>query len=230
MEEEMIGYDDNQYVLDQQKKRFAVLKYIWKETRTLPNSLLNFAIFEDITINVGIYDDELFEILQYLQSEDLIKLTKYMGQEFPVSRITHQGKVEMEYAITKPSQDTEHFLSSVIVTMNQTTINGDAIGNVISSSVNAPITTTISNSHRTEEFSEILKAIAELRQHINSLPNEFQDVAADALDTLESEITTPTKTAKLKVALFSLWGVAHGVATFANAVTAIADRFGVKFN
>ena len=60
----MIGDDDNQYVLDQQKKRFAVLKFIWKETRTLPKNLLNFAIAKDIADNVGIYDVELFEILQ----------------------------------------------------------------------------------------------------------------------------------------------------------------------
>jgi len=220
--------DDKQFVLDQQSKRFAVLKFIWQETRIKPKDSLICSTVKDIAIETRINGDDLLGILQYLKSEGLIELSQYERQS--VSRITHQGKVEMEEAITRPSQDTEHFLSSVIVTMNQTTINGDAIGNVISSSVNAPITTTISNSHRTEEFSEILKAIAELRQHINSLPNEFQDVAADALDTLESEITTPTKTAKLKVALFSLWGVAHGVATFANAVTAIADRFGVKFN
>jgi len=78
--------------------------------------------------------------------------------------------------------------------------------------------------------SDILQEIVELRQQINTLSQENQDVAAEALDTLESEITTPTKPAKLKVALFSLWGIAQGVATFANAVTAIAERFGVKFN
>jgi len=30
--------------------------------------------------------------------------------------------------------------------------------------------------------------------------------------------------------LFTLWGVAQGVATFANAVTAIADRFGIHLH
>ena len=234
--EEMIGDDDNQYVLDQQKKRFAVLKFIWKETRTLPKNLLNFAIAQNIAINVDIYDIELFEILQYLQSEGLIELIQYMGQESPVSRITHQGKVEMEKAITRPNEDTEHFLSSVIIniieTMTQTTINAgrDANGNVIDAQVNAPITNTISNIQQSVETAEILQAIADLRQLINKLSEENQDVAADALDTLESEVTTPTKAAKLKSTLFTLWGVAQGVATFTNALTAIAERFGIHLH
>ena len=77
---------------------------------------------------------------------------------------------------------------------------------------------------------EILQGIAELRQQINTLAEENQDVATDALDTLESAVNSPTKQTKVKSALFSLWGVAQGIASFANAVTAIADRFGVKFH
>lgn len=112
----MSNDDDKQFVLDQQRKRFAVLKFIWEKTRTLPkNHLLNFAILEDIADNIGIYDVELFEILQYLQSEGLIELIQYMGQKFPVSRITHQGKIEIEAAITKPHQRTEHFVEQVIM-------------------------------------------------------------------------------------------------------------------
>jgi hypothetical protein len=115
----MSNDDDKQFVLDQQRKRFTVLKFIWEKTRTLPkNHLLNFAILEDIADNVGIYDVELFEILQYLQSEGLIELIRYMGQKFPVSRITHQGKIEIEAAITKPHQGTEHFVESVIMIFN----------------------------------------------------------------------------------------------------------------
>jgi hypothetical protein len=75
---------------------------------------------------------------------------------------------------------------------------------------------------------EILQAIADLRQQIHTLTEENQDVATDALDILESEVNSPTK--QTKSALFSLWGVAQGIASFANAVTAIADRFGVKFH
>jgi hypothetical protein len=112
----MSNDDDKQFVLDQQHKRFTVLKFIWEKTRTLPKShLLNFAILEDIADNLGIYDVELFEILQYLQSEGLIELIQCMGQKFPVSQITHQGKIEIEAAITKPHQGTEHFAESVIM-------------------------------------------------------------------------------------------------------------------
>jgi hypothetical protein len=119
-----------------------------------------------------------------------------------------------------------------IATMNQTNINAgrDANGIVVDSQINAPVTTSISNIQQSVETSEILQVIADLRQLINKLAEENQDIAADALDTLESEVTTPTKPTKLKSILFTLWGVAQGVATFANAVTAIADRFGIHLH
>jgi hypothetical protein len=113
----MSNDDDKKFILEQQSKRFAVLKFIWEETRTRPkNHLFNFAILEDIADNASIYSDvELFEILQYLQSEGLIELIQHMGQRFPVSRITHQGKIEIEAAITKPHQRTEDFVEPVIM-------------------------------------------------------------------------------------------------------------------
>lgn len=206
----MSNDDDKQFVLDRQRKRFAVLKFIWKETGILPKNLLNFAIFKDIAVNLGIYDVELFEILQYLQSEGLIELIQHMGQQFPVSQITHRGKIEIEEAIIKPTENTEHFLSSMIVniaTMNQTNINAgrDANGNIIDAQVNAPITNNISNVQQSVETSEILKAIAELRQQIITLPPNLQEVADDALNTLQEEIVSPTiKPAKIKAAWMNI--------------------------
>jgi|694.fasta_scaffold42053_7 hypothetical protein len=230
----MSNDDDKQFILDQQRKRFTVLKFIWQETKTQPKDSLSYSTAKDIVIKIGIDDDDLLGIFQYLESEGLIELLQYMGQ-LPLSRITHRGKIEIENAIIKPNEDTEHFLSSVIVniaTMNQTNINAgrDANGIVVDSQINAPVTNSISNIQQSVETSEILQVIADLRQLINKLAEENQDIAADALDTLESEVTTPTKPTKLKSILFTLWGVAQGVATFANAVTAIADRFGIHLH
>ena len=233
MVSQMSNETDKQYVIDQQKKRFSVLDFIWKDTRQQPQSSRNYSTAKEISSATGIDDDELFTALQYLESEGLIELMQYMGQ-LPYSRVTHSGIVEMESAITNPNQDTNHFFSSVIInfieTVNQTNISAqrDAIGNISSSEVNAPVTNTVSYSESNNQ--EILQAIAELRQQINTLAEENQDVATDALDTLESEVKSPTKPTKLKTALFSLWGIAQGIASFANAVTAIADRFGVKFH
>ncbi|MCL1495411.1 MAG: hypothetical protein M1G31_32370 [Pseudanabaena sp. Salubria-1] len=229
----MSNETDKQYVIDQQKKRFSVLDFIWKDTRQQPQSSRNYSTAKEISSATGIDDDELFTALQYLESEGLIELMQHMGQ-LPYSRVTHSGIVEMESAITNPNQDTNHFFSSVIInfieTMNQTNINAarDAIGNISSSQVNAPVTNTVSYSE--SDTSEILQAIAELRQQVNTLAEENQDVAIDALDTLESEVKSPTKPTKVKAVLFSLWGIAQGIASFTNAVTSIADRFGVKFH
>lgn len=207
----MSNDDDKQFVLDQQSKRFAVLKFIWQETRTQPKDSLSYATAKDIAIKTGIDDDDLLGILEYLEAEGLIESYPYLGQ-IPLRRITHQGKVEMENAITRPNESTEHFLSSVIVnieTMNQTTINAgrDANGNVIDSQINAPITNNISNIQHSVETSEILQAIAELRKQIitSTLPPNLQEVADDALDTLQEEIISPTsKPAKIKAAWMNI--------------------------
>jgi len=110
----MINDDDKQFVLDQQSKRFAVLKFIWQETRIHPKDSLSYSTAKDIAIKTGIDGDDLFGILQYLKSEGLIELLQYMGG-IPLSQITHQGKVEMENAITRPSEGTEHFAEQVIM-------------------------------------------------------------------------------------------------------------------
>jgi hypothetical protein len=221
--------DDHEYVIEQQEKRFSVLEFIWKETRGQPSNC--YLTDKQIGIATKIYGQDLSIVVDYLKCEGLIELREEM--ERLCIRVTHLGVLEMESAITNPNQDTNHFFSSVIInfieTMNQTNISAqrDAIGNISSSEVNAPVTNTVSYSEN--DTSEILQAIAELRLQINTLAEENQDVATDALDTLESEVKSPTKPTKVKTALFSLWGIAQGIASFANAVTAIADRFGVKF-
>jgi len=221
--------DDHEYVIEQQEKRFSVLEFIWKETRGQPSNC--YLTDKQIGIATKIYGQDLSIVVDYLKCEGLIELREEM--ERLCIRVTHLGVLEMESAITNPNQDTNHFFSSVIInfieTMNQTNISAqrDAIGNISSSEVNAPVTNTVSYSESNNQ--EILQAIAELRQQINTLAEENQDVATDALDTLESEVKSPTKPTKVKTALFSLWGIAQGIASFANAVTAIADRFGVKF-
>ena len=229
----MSNETDKQYVIDQQKKRFSVLDFIWKNTRQQPQSSRNYSTAKEISSATGIDDDELFTALQYLESEGLIELFPYMGQ-LPYSRVTHSGIVEMESAITNPNQDTNHFFSSVIInfieTMNQTNINAgrDAIGNISSSEVNAPVTNTVSYSEN--DISEILQAIAELRQQIKDLPPDLQDIADVTIDDLQEEISNPTKPAK-PAKLRALWmnicniaAKAKDATVFANAALSLQDH------
>ena len=215
-------------VLEKEAKRFKTLLNIYDISGgILTNDVCPYA-HED---RFGMRGEQLIHILEHLEREGLIESIGSLWNGYPAVQITHQGIIEIEKAIKHPNVSNQHFSSTAItLIMNQTNINAarDAIGNISSSQVNAPVTNTVSYSE--SDTSEILQAIAELRQQINTLVEENQDVATDALDTLESEVKSPTKPTKLKTALFSLWGIAQGIASFANSVTAIADRFGVKFH
>lgn len=101
--------------------------------------------------------------------------------------------------------------------------NGVAAGGDISGNV-----TSTFSQHTSSNINEILKVIELLHQQLKSLPSDNQDVAVDSLETLKSEIITPTKPGRLKSALFALWSIGKDVATFANAVSAIAERLGIN--
>lgn len=226
----MSNETNKQYVIDQQKKRFSVLDFIWKNTRQQPQGSLNYSDAKDIANATGIYGEDLSTVLHYLESRGLIELFPYMGG-LPYSRVTHSGIVEMENAITNPNQDTNYFSSGVIInfieTMNQTNISAqrDAIGNISSSEVNAPVTNTVSYSE--SDTSEILQAIAELRQQINDLPQDLQDIADVTIDDLQEEISNPTKPAKLRALWMNICNIAaksKDSVVFANAVLSLQDH------
>ncbi len=77
-----------------------------------------------------------------------------------------------------------------------------------------------------EHLQEILKQLAVIRENLQSIPPEDQEVVTDGLEVIEAEAQSPTKTSKLKTAFLAIWGVTKDVATVANAVTALAERFG----
>lgn len=104
----------------------------------------------------------------------------------------------------------------------------DAIGNVgrdNSGSINNAF------SQQTDvDINQILQLIKSLSQQIEVISPENQDVVVDSLETLEAEVITPTKPAKLKSALFALWSVSKDVASFANVVLAIAEKSGIHLH
>lgn len=83
---------------------------------------------------------------------------------------------------------------------------------------------TINNS---SQINEIMELIDTLRQNINSIPSEYQDVANESRETLESEVKNPTKISKLKTSLLAIWSIGKDVAIVGNTVFAIAERFGI---
>lgn len=105
--------------------------------------------------------------------------------------------------------------SSIGVGINQGEINAEKLAG------------TINETEASLDKDEVIKLVEVLRQQLETLPSDNQDVAVDSLETLQAEIITPTKPAKVKSALFALWSVGKDVATFANAVSAIAERLGI---
>jgi hypothetical protein len=107
-------------------------------------------------------------------------------------------------------------------------IGGSDINGVVAGgNINGNLTNTFTQ-HTNSDINEIIKLTELLHQQLKSLPSDNQDVAVDSLETLKSEIITPTKPGKLKSALFALWSIGKDVATFANAVSAIAERLGIN--
>jgi hypothetical protein len=220
--------DDHEYVIEQQEKRFSVLEFIWKETRGQPSNC--YLTDKQIGIATKIYGQDLSIVVDYLKCEGLIELREEM--ERLCIRVTHLGVLEMESAITNPNQDTNHFFSSVIInfieTMNQTNISAqrDAIGNISSSEVNAPVTNTVSYSEN--DTSEILQAIAELRQQIKELPqDDLQKVADIAIGELQEEISNPVNESKLKLRFMSVWNAFAQIKdplTIANALFKLKEN------
>jgi len=204
-----------------------VLKFIWESTR---HEIINGLNPDELCKELDLSEEDLVVVLKYLLQEELITAitqTTFEGWGCGDIKISHLGIVEMELATTKPDKDTEHFLSNVII-MNQTTINAgrDAIGNISGSDNKATVTNTI----QTTDTDFLLQAIAELKQQIDSLPQDRQSIASEAVTNIEAAVSNPTFFEKAKSSLWTLWGLGQGVASFINAVTAIAQRFGINFN
>ncbi len=135
---------------------------------------------------------------------------------------------QINHSALDGSQIITDIQQEIIMSDNQFTniqAGRDAIGNVggnNSGSINNAL------SQQTDaDTNEILQLIKSLSQQIEAISLENQDVAVDSLETLEAEVITPTKPAKLKSALLALWSVSKDVASFANVVLAIADKFGI---
>ncbi|MEA5553276.1 hypothetical protein VB713_20255 [Anabaena cylindrica UHCC 0172] len=106
----------------------------------------------------------------------------------------------------------------------------DAVGNTSNSEVTGSVTNTVTSQQNTNsDLTDIAQAIAELRQQVSTLAANRQSIANAAIDEIEAVVDDPTLTKNVETPLWTLWGLAQGAAGFINAVTAVAERFGVHF-
>ena len=115
---------DYQYVIEQDRKRFTVLKAIYMDSKGRKDQVTGTNDICDIT---GVCSEELLHVLEFLESKGLIKpvgtlYAVYNGAAYVT--ITPQGMWKVEDAITKPNESTNNFPAQVF----QNTFNASVGG------------------------------------------------------------------------------------------------------
>lgn len=100
-------------------------------------------------------------------------------------------------------------------------------GGVAGRDINGAVINTISQ-YTDASRDKILKLIEFLRQEVPNLTLDYQEVAIESIAALEEEVAAPTKLLRFKTLLFALWSAGKDVITFANTLTALADRLGIQ--
>lgn len=109
--------EDLDKVLEKQTKRLKVLRGIYFITDGVTDEIIELYNYPQI---IDIQGADLIRILEYLEREGLIESHGHLSHclssgSSPDVKITHQGVIEIEAAITKPHQRTEHFVEQVIM-------------------------------------------------------------------------------------------------------------------
>ena len=103
------GKDDYQYVIEQDMKRFRVLKAIYRDSKGRNDQATSSS---NLCESTGICGEELLHVLEYLEEEELIKVLGSLYAMYggiAAVQLTHKGRREVEAAIKKPCESTEHF-------------------------------------------------------------------------------------------------------------------------
>jgi len=209
---------ENQKILEKKQNRYKVLKQIYLDT---DGKKYETTMADEISHITKIPTSELSHILQYLQEEGLIKAMSNIYDEsghVPI-RILHQGVIEVESTISNPDKPTEHFPAQVFNITNHGSVANQQYGN---SNTAANVTQNVGS-----DVAEALQIIDTLWQAVDNLPSANQPIAIEALEDLKEEVTAPTRASRVRGAFLTLWSVGKDVASFANAITSLAQRFGM---
>ncbi|MBW4578673.1 MAG: hypothetical protein KME42_03750 [Tildeniella nuda ZEHNDER 1965/U140] len=149
---------DYQHVLEKQKKRFEVLRAIFIDTNGEETKT---SLSGKISQLTGIPLSELVHILRYLKQEGLIRplaLINADSERIPIL-ILHQGVVEIEAAISKPHEPTEHFPAQIFNIINNAPVAGQQFGN--------------QNTLNVTQRSNLVEAAAEIQQLLKQLEQSY---------------------------------------------------------
>jgi hypothetical protein len=173
---------DYQLVLEKSKKRFEVLKAIYLDTNGQSNK---FSVSNEISKTTEIPYEELIHVLQHLKDEQLIHPLSMLhgGQNDIPIKILHKGVLEVEAAISKPNESTEHFPAQVFNITNNAPVSAQQIGN--------------QNTLNVEQQSNLVEAAAEIQRLLKQLEQNYPTVtltekaivAEQAINFIESNPT-----------------------------------------
>ena len=169
--------------------------------------------------------DEVRFHLDELDQGDFIKLERLKTLDginpWIVKEVTPRGKMLLQGKIAfedRPNIKPASLYNSVLNVTNHAPVAMQQFGEHSKANVTQNIDS---------KTSDILQMLHDLRQEISKLSSENQTVASDALEDIEQEVRTPEKASRIRGGLLSLWSVTKDIAAFANAVTALAQRFGL---
>jgi len=199
--------DNHQSFLEHEKKVNSVLHTVYDFSNS-PQGCSPEEIVEATKLSTG----EVERFLQRLLDEKLIGIADYDSGY----ATTEKGRSKLGAYIKELNKPIQASPSQVFNVKNMAPVKVQQFGNE---------NTANTTKNVGMNSSEVVQVVQDLRQSIAALSPDSQDVAEEALAVIEEEICVPTRPAKLKTALFTLWSVGKDIASFANAITALAQRF-----
>jgi DNA-binding MarR family transcriptional regulator len=203
-----------------------IQKYTMEATKRsvlqlIASSTENCITDQQIADQLGVSLDESCYHLDELDRGGFIKLIRSKLFGNPEARrralsVTPQGKMVLEGKISFEDVLNSSSNPQVFNINNHAPVATQQLGN----NNTANVTQNIGS-----DTTEILQMLQALRQEVSSLPPENQTTAIEALDDIEEEVKTPTRASRIRGGLLALWSVVKDITSFANAVTALAQRF-----
>lgn len=164
---------------EKKKKRFLFLQNLYNRKTEAGLQIEN---TEDICKDLGISFAEGDLIVDYLNDEGLLKSQSDGNQ---IISITHAGIIEVEEALSKPNQATEHFLPLNMIyvgEMHNSQIMQGSTGS------NQTFNLTEHNLESLEKFIEIIdKRFSELQ--FNSDDDKYEAIAE--IQTIKTQLVSP---------------------------------------
>jgi hypothetical protein len=191
-------------VVDIERKRIAralLLAGVFSETDGDERLLVDAGA---IGAQVGLSPEEVTQAAKYLEGENLLKGTWFLGPKPPHVSITHWGVKEMEDSQTYPDRPTEHFPPAAVYNQFTITVGRDMVGSVVHQGTHeSTVTTNIGDGDLTA-----LRAFVDLArssiERLGLLPNSFEEFDSE-LVTIEAQLKSPKpKKPTLSLALQSI--------------------------